>query len=244
MTKSFKIVQLFQKVGDFILGPSNRGNHRKKVFRSKKLTILKQRRGFFERCRASWPEFVMLKAQLAILALFFTVMTYLVFLPAENLIFVSLMLVITSYLIYLTTTQLRKAFEQDYRAYRNFVAMCVAIAWVFTLLVKFTATFSTEGEMIAILPPFLALGIVVASFATFKLKYGRNFTYGTVEESRGEAALVRVGYDIRSNVKAGLYPVKSLIRVRKGDTVKLSVERSLLGLKGARVREIIERVNR
>jgi uncharacterized membrane protein len=38
--------------------------------------------------------------------------------------------------------------------------------------------------------------------------------------------------------------VKSLIRVRKGDTVKLSVERSLLGLKGARVREIIERVNR
>jgi uncharacterized membrane protein len=54
--------------------------------------------------------------------------------------------------------------------------------------------------------------------------------------------VVRVGYDLRSNVKPGIYLVESLVPVRRGERVRVSVERGLLGLRGSRPRFILGRV--
>jgi uncharacterized membrane protein len=196
--------------------------------------------GFFERRHAGWPEYVMLKAQLAILALFMTAVIYIALLRAEIFIFIPLLLAFSAYLVYLSLTQLRRAFKRDYPAYRSFVAMCVAIAWVFVLALRHSPIeFSLEAIHLALIPPLVAIVFVFVAFAAFRLKYGRNFTYGRVEEVRGRRAVVRVGYDICSNVKAGLYTAESFIKVRRGDWVKLSVERPMLGLRGAKLGAIV-----
>ena len=197
-------------------------------------------KGFFESRHAGWPEYVMLKVQLAIMALFVAAVVYLVFLPGENLVFMALLLVPSAYLAYLAGTQLRRAFARDYPAYRSFVAMCIAIAWVFVLLLKFSPiTFSMETLQLAMISPLLAVGFVAVAFGAFRFKYGRNYTYGLVEEARGRHAVVRVSYDIRSNVKADLYTVDNFANVKRGDVVKVSVERPMLGLRGSRVRAIL-----
>jgi len=84
-----------------------------------------------------------------------------------------------------------------------------------------------------------AIVFVFVAFTAFRLKYGRSFTYGTVEEIRDKRAVVRVSYDICSNVKSGLYVVESFAKVKRRDLVKISVERPMLGLRGAKVRVIL-----
>lgn len=199
-------------------------------------------KGFFDNRHAGWPEYVMLKAQLGIVAIFVTAVIYLVFLPTESFIFIALLIVFSAYLSYLTATQLRRAFGSDYPASRSFVAMCIAIAWVFVLALKFSpVTLSMETLQMVIIPPLLAVGFVAIAFVAFRFKYGRNFTYGIVEETHGSRATVRIGYDIRSNVKAGLYAVENFTKVKQGDNVKVGVERPMLGLRGAKVRAILEK---
>ena len=211
--------------------------------RKPKREIPRRLQGFFERRHAGWPEYVMLKVQLAIVALFVTAVVYLVFLQAQTLIFIPLLLAFSAYLIYLAATDLRRAFGREYPAYRSFVGMCISIAWVFVFaLQRSPAGFSLETIYLSLIPPLAAIIFVVVAFAVFRLKYGRNFTYGRVEGVQGRRAAVRVGYDIRSNVKSGLYFVESFVKVRKGDLVKISVERLMLGLRGAKVRAILGRV--
>ncbi len=246
--KSSKTTDFFRKVGDAVLGvgklPSKLKRRAPKVKKKAppkpKPEIPPAVRGFFERHHAGWPEYIMLKVQLAILALFVTAVVYIVFLPAETLIFIPLLLAFSTYLVYLAATQLRHAFKRDYPAYRSFVAMCIAIAWVFVLALRHSSLeFSLESIYLALIPPLTAIGFVFIAFVTFRLKYGRNFTYGRVEQVQGRRAAVRVGYDICSNVKAGLYTVESFTKIRRGDQVRLSVERPLLGLRGAKVRAIL-----
>ncbi len=249
--KSSKATDFFRKVGDAVLGvgklPSKLKRRvprvKKKAPPKPKPGIPRALQGFFERRHAGWPEYVMLKAQLAILALFATAVIYIALLPAEVTIFIPLLLALSAYLIYLAVGQLRRAFERDYPAYRSFVGMCVAIAWVFVLALRHSPIeFSIEALHLALIPPLVAIGFVFVAFAAFRLKYGRSFTYGRVEEVRGRRAVVRVSYDICSNVKSGLYLVESFARVRKRDQVKLSVERPMLGLRGAKVRAILEKL--
>ena len=49
----------------------------------------------------------------------------------------------------------------------------------------------------------------------------------------------RGGHDICSNVKADLYAVESFAKVSRGDLVEISVERPMLGLRGAKVKAIL-----
>lgn len=249
--KSSKATDFFRKVGDAVLGvgklPSKLKRRAPKVKKKAppkpKPEIPRALQGFFERRHAGWPEYIMLKAQLAILALFVAAVVYLALLPAEVIIFIPLMLALSAYLIYLAEGQLRRAFERDYPAYRSFVGMCVAIAWVFVLALRHSPIeFSIEALHLALIPPLIAIGSVFVAFTAFRLKYGRSFTYGRVEEVRGRRAVVRVSYDICSNVKSGLYLVESFAKVGKGDLAKISVERPMLGLRGAKVKAILERV--
>jgi len=248
MTKNGKPTRLFQKIGTVVLGAEKASDKRRvdtkvKPLRKPKHSVPEKLRGFFESRHAGWPEYVMLKVQLTILSLFFVAIIYLVFLPAENLIFVTLLSIFSGYLVYLVLTQLKCAFKRDYSAYKSFVAICIAMAWIFVLVLKFTRTiFSAEASLLTILPPSLAIGIVAVAFATFKFKYRRDFTYGVVEEARGRTAVIRVSYDIRSNVGAGLYLVDSFIRVKRGDVVKVSVEGPFLGLGGSKVKTIVAKV--
>jgi len=58
----------------------------------------------------------------------------------------------------------------------------------------------------------------------FKTTFGRAYTYGIVEDVKGELALVSVHDDIRANVKPGKYWVESAEEVEVGDIVKVLVE--------------------
>ncbi len=246
--KGSKAINFFRRIGDAILNvgklPSKMKRRAPKVKKKAppkpKLEIPRMLRGFFERRHAGWPEYVMLKVQLAILLLFVVAVIYIALFHAEVIIFIPLLLVISAYLIYLAATQLKRAFGRDYPAYRSFVAMCVAIAWVFVLALRHSPIeFSLETIHLALIPPLAAIVFVFLAFTGFRLKYGRNFTHGRVEEVQGRRAVVRVSYDICSNVKSGLYLVESFAKVKKGDRVKLSVERPMLGLRGAKVRAIL-----
>lgn len=245
--KSSKVTDFFYKVGDAVLSvgrlPSKlKRRARKPKVKPPKREVPQRLRGFFERRHAGWPEYVMLKAQLTILSLFVVAVIYMALLPAEVIVFIPLLLVLSAYLIYLAATQLKRAFKRDYPAYRSFVAMCVAIAWIFVLALRHSPIeFSLEAIHLALIPPLAAIVFVFVAFTAFRLKYGRSFTHGTVEEVQGRRAVVHVSYDICSNVKSGLYLVESFAKVRKGDQVKLSVERPMLGLRGAKVRAILEK---
>ncbi len=246
--KSSKTTNFFRKVGDTVLGagriPSKIKQRARKPKvkppRRSRLEVPPRLKGFFERRHAGWPEYVMLKTQLTILSLFVVAVIYIALLPAKIIVFIPLLLALSAYLIYLAATQLKRAFERDYPAYRSFVAMCVAVAWVFVLALRHSPIeFSLETIHLALISPLAAIVFVFVAFTAFRLKYGRSFTHGTVEEVQGRRAVVRVSYDICSNVKSGLYLVESFAKVRKGDQVKLSVERPMLGLRGAKVRAIL-----
>ena len=241
------VVKLFRKVGDAILGVGKVPRKLKRRARKPKVKppkkpkhdIPEKLRGFFERRHAGWPEYVMLKIQLVAIALIITAVIYFVFLRAETLIFIPLLLAFSAYLAYLAATQLRQAFERDYPAYRSWVGIILAMVWILVGLRYLPTEFSLESIYMFLIPPLFAVLFVFVAFAAFRLKYGRNFTYGTVEGVQGRRAVVRVGYDICSNVKAGLYTVESFAKVKRGDLVRLSVERPMLGLRGAKVSAIL-----
>jgi uncharacterized membrane protein len=118
--------------------------------------------------------------------------------------------------------------------------MCIAIAWVFVIALRYSPIeLSPESIYAALVPPMFAIVFVAVAFMAFRFKYGRNFTYGRVEEVQERRAVVKVGYDIRSNVKAGLYTVESFVKVKRGDRVKLGVDRPMLGLRGSKIRTIL-----
>jgi uncharacterized membrane protein len=247
--RSSRKTDFFRRVGDAVLKVDRLpGEFRRRIkVRKKKappkMEIPRILRGFFERRHTGWPEYVMLKAQLGIIALFVATVLYVVLLREEVLVFIPVLLAVSSYLVHLTATQLKRAFGPDYPAYRSFMAMCLAIAWVFVVALRHSPFKpSVEVVHLTIIPPLVAILFVVGAFAAFRFKYGRNFTFGRVERVHGRRAVVHVGYDIRSNVKAGLYPVDCFVRVKEGDLVKLSVERSFLGLRGSKVGAVLGKV--
>lgn len=58
----------------------------------------------------------------------------------------------------------------------------------------------------------------------YKSKFTRDWTYGVVEEVKGELVRIDVHDDIRANVKPGKYWVESAEDVEVGDIVKVLVE--------------------
>jgi uncharacterized membrane protein len=239
-----KIINFFHKVGEAIFGVKKlpgklKRAPQKKVAGRKPDEVPKALNGFFERHHAGWSEYVMLKAQIAIVALFVVAAIYVVLLPAREVIFLAALLVLSAYALYLALTQLKRAFRRDYPAYRSFVFMCVAIVWVFTLTLGYLPIkFSFESLGLAFVPALVVIGFVLVTFVGFRLRYGRDYTYGVVEGVGRGRAVVRVSYDICSNVTHGSYVVESLVKVKKGDTVKVKVERPMLGLRGAKVKAI------
>jgi len=244
-----KMANVFRRIGDGVLSlhklpgriarrPRRPPSPRMKIERKEPPARL---RGFFEQRHAGWPEYVMLKAQIAIVALFAAAVVYTI-LPHTQIIVFALICAFSAYALYLIPTQLRQAFEHDYPAYRAFVVMCLGIAWAFVLALKYLPSELLPESPYAVVAPALVVGcFALLAFAAFRLKYGRSYTYGVVQGVSGGKAMVKVGYDLCSNVKPDVYTVESFAKIEKGDRVKLSVERPMLGLRGAKVGAILEK---
>lgn len=86
----------------------------------------------------------------------------------------------------------------------------------------------------------LAVFLLVMGFRWyFKQRYGREYTYGTVEEIKGEAVKVFVHDDIAANVKPGYYWVDAVEDLKVGRVVKLLVEdRRFRGAVPTRILEV------
>lgn len=182
---------------------------------------------------AGWPEYVMLKVQIAIIVLFASVVTF-VALPSPPTVVLAIpILAAIGYLIYLTQTQVKEAFDRDYTAYRAFVGLSIGVSILLVfmeIIVKGFLLMSLQNLIISIV---LIVGVIFGSFIIYRVRYGRDFTYGTVEETKKSKVAVKLNYDIKSNVTPGLYFLESLVDVGAGDEVKVKVDRSLLGLRGA-----------
>lgn len=247
------VVGFFRKVGELVLGVRRlpgKLKSRAREFKAKPYRRLERRipsvwRGFFRRRYAGWPEYVMLKVQVGMVMLFITTVLFIVLPSAPVAVFIPVITVLAGYLLYLTPTQLRPAFGRDYPAYRAFVGLCIGIILALILILKyFPFELSLTSPYRIMIPVAVVFGLVMGPFAAFKLRYGRDYTYGTVQGVRGNRVAVRIGYDLCSNVKHGLYFLDSLVRVRKGDLVKVGVERSTFGLRGSRARMILEKAKR
>jgi uncharacterized membrane protein len=245
------MADVFRKIGEGVLGfrkiPSKAARRARKLKRKaarKPVEEVPQRlRGFFQNRHAGWPEYVMLKVQIVVVLLFLAAVIFAVLPGAPQEIFIPMVLALSAYALYLAPTQLRRAFKRDYPAYRAFVLMCICIAWALVLAFRYLPTeLLPEAPYAAVLPALGVVVFVLAAFMGFRLKYGRDYAYGVVESVKGGRAMVRIRYDLRSNVKHGLYLIESLVKVKKGDQVKVGVERPILGLRGARVKAILEKV--
>jgi uncharacterized membrane protein len=251
--KSSKGTDFFRKVGELVLGvrklPGKLKRHARrstmKPPRGPRRGVPGALRGFFRRRHAGWPEYVMLKAQLGVVALFVAAVLFIVLPSAPVVVFVPMIAVLVGYLLYLTPTQLGPAFGRDYPAYRAFVGLCIGIVLALISILKyFPFELSLTSPYRIMVPVALVFGLAMGSFVAFRLRYGRDYTYGIVQGVRGSRTMVKISYDLRSNVKHGLYFLDSFVRVRRGDLVKVGVERSVFGLRGSRARVILEKVKR
>jgi uncharacterized membrane protein len=217
--------KFFERLGEAVLHPSVPKPRLPRVRkRPGPPEVPRPLRGYFEGKGMGWPEYVILKVQVAfLLSLLFAICAIFSFWLVFPLALVS------AYLLSLLP-QLKAAFGEDYPAYRFFLFLCVLLSW-FLFPTRFGPLFVLAG-----------LGFLLVSVSIFRIRYGREFTYGVVERTMGGKALVRVGYDIRSNTKAGLYLAEAPFRVKKGQKVKVRVERPFLGLRGSRMGAVIEKV--
>nr|WP_240923457.1 DUF2101 family protein [Thermococcus sp. 18S1] len=85
----------------------------------------------------------------------------------------------------------------------------------------------------------IVFAVVMAFRWYFKQKYGRDYTYGVVEEIKGDVVKVFVHDDIAANVKPGHYWVDAVEDLEIGRVVKLIVEdRKLKGAVPTRIIEV------
>ncbi|AJC71857.1 hypothetical protein X802_06545 [Thermococcus guaymasensis DSM 11113] len=129
-------------------------------------------------------------------------------------------------------------FFTDPRPYYFFYSILSVISFLaflgYLLLRRFaTNVYYYYGYLIGVL-------IVVLLFRWyFKEKYGRDYTYGIVEEVKGDLVRVFVNDDLAANVKPGRYWVPAVPDAEQGRVVKLLVEeRTLRGSVPVRIIEV------
>ncbi len=246
-----KILKIFRKIGDAILGVKKVPSKLKKS-KSTISNLTNDRnipsflQNFMEKRDAGWSEYVMLKTQIVILALF-GVSILLSFSLFSTLILAPIIAGLIGYLTYLTPTQLKPAFKRDYPAYRTLVILSI----IFSLAIVFSRKF-LMGRLVLIpkfpypnlIPVILILGIFLVAIMLFRVKYGRDHTYGTVQKTKGDKAVVKIKYDLKSNVKNGIYLLETLEKVEQGDKVKVAVDRPLLGIRGSEPKTILEKTKK
>lgn len=158
------------------------------------------------------------------------------------IIYCILGILLVVYMVYLLRSKVKLMYPVDFNAYREFFALYIVAGIVLVLVSSnpnFTMAFSFEFFPYLTILIFAAL-LSVAVFLIFRIRYHRNFTYGTVVETSDNNASVKVEYDICSNVKPDMYFVTNSCGANKGDEVKLQIKEKLLSTGGNKPVSIIE----
>ncbi len=197
-------------------------------------------KGFFRDRHAGWPEYVILKLQISLLFLFISAVVFSISFNWTFDIFSGLVvLFISIYTIYLLYWQIKKAFSTDFSAYRSFVFIVFIIVLEIVIIGRL-GILDLFYNYNLFLIFFVVLGTGLGLFIAFRYKYGRDYTFATVLDVEGSKVEVETHYDIRSNVKNGTFYVETETDVKKGDRVKLKVDRPFIGLKGSKPTHIIK----
>jgi uncharacterized membrane protein len=183
---------------------------------------------------------------LQVLSAIFVVMSILnIFNFISIYIYLPLSVIIVIYILYLLYNKVKLMYRADFNAYRDFFLMYVAVG-IFLVLINTNSNFvmSFSFQMLPSLTVLIfAVIAVLAVFLIFRLRYYRNFTFGTVIEGGKNTAYVKVEYDIRSNVKPDIYIVENSVGANEGDYVKLQLEEKFMSMSGNKPISIIETVN-
>lgn len=146
-----------------------------------------------------------------------------------------------AYILYILFSKIKLMFKTDFNAYRDFFLMYIAVGIILVLVgtnPHFMMSFSFEFlPSLSVL--IFAVIAVIAVFLIFRIKYHRNFTYGTVIETGKKTAYVKVDYDICSNIKPDIYIVDNSYGANDGNNVKLQIEEKFLSMNGNKPNSII-----
>lgn len=157
-------------------------------------------------------------------------------------VYVLLGLVIIGYMTYVLFNRVKLMYPQDFNAYRDFFYMYIAVGIIMVILSSNPAFVNALSfQYIPSLSVLIfAVVAVIAVLLIFRVRYYRNFTYGTVVEAGKKTAHVKVEYDIRSNVKPDLYLVQNSYDAEEGDVVKLKIEEKLFSTGGNKPMSILK----
>lgn len=160
-------------------------------------------------------------------------------------IYIPLGVVIVGYVLYLLYNRIKLMYKADFNAYRDFFLMYIAVGILLYLVnSNSNLVMSFSFELLPSLTVLIfALVAVVAVFLIFRIRYYRNYTFGSVIEGGKNTAYVKVDYDIRSNVKPDIYIVENHVGAVEGELVKLQLEEKLMSMSGNRPISIIETAN-
>ena len=163
----------------------------------------------------------------------------------DSLIYIPIGAVMVGSILYLLYKRVKLMYRNDFPAYRDFFLMYIAVGIILVLLntnSNFVMAFSfTLLPSLSVL--IFAVVAVIAVFLIYRIRYYRNFTYGTVIEEGKNTAYVKVEYDIRSNVKPDIYIVENKVGAVEGELVKLKLEEKLMSMSGNKPIKIIENSN-
>lgn len=161
-------------------------------------------------------------------------------------LFFLLGIIIVASILYLLYKKVKLMYLNDFNAYRDFFLMYVAIGILLVILSSNTTIVMafSFGYLPSLSIFILALIMVIGFYLVFRMRYYRNFTYGTVLEAGKKTAHIKVEYDIRSNVKPDLYIVENQIGAAEGEVVKVKTEGKILSSAGNKPVSIIKTVKR
>ncbi len=180
-------------------------------------------------------EFLSLKLQLAFLSYLILNLLAVILIPRSLPWLICLGFI---YLLYLRSFLWRNYyFFIEFAPYRYFYYGLSLIA--FAAFTGYALLRTMTGRIYYYYAYLMVIFTVVLVFRwTFRTKYGRDWTYGVVEEIKGDAVRVYVHDDIAANVKPGYYWVDRVGDLEEGRIVKLLLDER--ALRGAVPRRIIE----
>ncbi len=155
-------------------------------------------------------------------------------------------ILIIAYFLYLLFGKVKVMYSEDFNAYRDFFLMYI-LAGLILVLISYNESI-VNAFSFSFLPSasilIFALILVAAIFLIFRIRYHRNYTYGTVIEAGEKTAYVKVDYDIRSNVKPDIYLVENNVAAVTENLVKLKVDEKLFNAGGNKPVYIIKAVEK
>ncbi|WP_456326389.1 DUF2101 family protein [Palaeococcus sp. (in: euryarchaeotes)] len=189
------------------------------------------------RRKVSVHEMLSLKLQLSFIL--YLVIALLLVLFTQNVLYLTLLS--TLYFLYIRAIiSWNRRFFIEYEPYRAFYYGLTGIA--FASYLGYLIMRRTAPSIYYFYGYLVAIFVAVFLFRyIFRAKYRREWTYGVVEEVKGDLVKISTHDDIRANIKPGEYWVDRSEKVEVGSVVKVLVEEHILrGAVPKRIMEVYE----